>query len=46
MVHSLRVEKQLFTENETFQTISEETGEKFNSILKELITELKEKINS
>ena len=42
---ALRVEKQLFTENETFQTISEETGEKFNSIVKELITELKEKIN-
>ena len=42
---ALRVEKQLFTENETFQTISKETGEKFNSIVKELITELKEKIN-
>ena len=42
---ALRAKKQLFTDNETFQTISEETGEKFNSILKELITELKEKIN-
>ena len=42
---ALRFEKQLFTENETFHTISNETGEKFNSIVKELITELKEKIN-
>lgn len=42
---AFRVEKQLFTENETFQTMSKETGEKFNSIVKELITELKEKIN-
>lgn len=40
---ALRVEKQLFTENETFQTISKETDKKFNSILKELITELKKK---
>lgn len=42
---ALRVEKQLFTENETFHTISTETGDKFNSIVKELITELKGKIN-
>lgn len=42
---ALRVEKQLFTENETFQTMLEETGDKFNSIVKELITELKGKIN-
>ena len=42
---ALRVENQLFTENETFEMMSKETDEKFNSILKELITELKEKIN-
>lgn len=42
---ALRVEKQLFTENKTFEMMSKETDEKFNSILNELITELKEKIN-
>ncbi len=40
---ALRFEKQLFTENETFQTISNETSEKFNSIEAQIDQLYKEK---
>lgn len=41
----IKIEKQLCKENETLWNLSDETRDKFNDFVKELITELKGKIN-